>query len=95
MKDRRRFNAEFKSKVALEALREQKTIAEIASEFEVHPNQVSIWKKQALEQLGETFRHKTARQKKQESALKDRLYRQIGQLQVEVDWLKKKTGLSD
>ena len=44
MKGRRRYSAEFKSKVALEALREQKTIAEIASEFEVHPNQVSSWK---------------------------------------------------
>lgn len=95
MKDRRRFNAEFKSKVALEALREQKTIAEIASEFEVHPNQVSIWKKQALEQLGEAFKHKSAREQKQGIALTDRLYRQIGQLQVEVDWLKKKTGLSN
>lgn len=95
MKNRRRFTAEFKSRVALEALREQKAIAEIASEYEVHPNQVSLWKKQALDQVGETFKHKSARQKKQEAALKDRLYRQIGQLQVEVDWLKKKTGLSD
>lgn len=94
MKNRRRFTAEFKSRVALQALREQKTIAEIASDYEVHPNQVSLWKKQALDQVGETFKHKSARQKKQEAALKDRLYRQIGQLQVEVDWLKKKTGLS-
>ena len=61
MKDRRHYTAEFKSKVALEALREQKTIAEIASDYEVHPNQVSLWKKQALAQVAEVFKHKSVR----------------------------------
>ena len=92
MKQRRRFSAEFKARVAREALKEHKTIAELASEYEVHPNQITQWKKQLLEALPEVFSRRRESDRKAEEALKDRLYRQIGQLQVELDWLKKKVG---
>jgi transposase len=89
---RRKFTAAFKARVALEAIKGQKTVNEIAAEYEVHPNQVSAWKKQMLESAGLVFGDKLARNEKSFEAERDRLYRQIGQLQVENDWLKKKTG---
>ena len=91
---RKNFSAEFKAKVALEAIKEQKTINQIASEYEVHVSQVSAWKKQALEQMamGFTDKRKEAKEAKGDEAEKDRLYSQIGQLKVENDWLKKKSG---
>jgi len=92
---RKRHSAEFKSRVALEAIRGEKTIAEIASIYEVHPNVVGQWKRQVLAQLPEIFSNRKRRCKDDESALRDRLYQQIGQLKVELDWLKKKTGFID
>jgi len=92
MKQRRRFSAEFKARVGREALKEQKTIAELAAEFEVHANQISQWKRQLIEALPGVFSRRLESDRKAEEALKDRLYRQIGQLQVELDWLKKKVG---
>jgi putative transposase len=89
---RRRFSAEFKARVAREALKERKTIAELAAEYDVHPNQISQWKKQLLDAMPEVFSKRTANERAREERLKDRLYRQIGQLQVELDWLKKKVG---
>lgn len=82
---------EFKAKVAMEALREQSTISEIASKYEVHPNQVALWKNQLVSSASELFADK--RSKKKEEPKEDILYRQIGQLQVELDWLKKKSKL--
>jgi len=92
MKQRRRFSAELKARVGREALKEQKTIAELAAEFEVHANQISQWKRQLIEALPGVFSRRLESDRKAEEALKDRLYRQIGQLQVELDWLKKKVG---
>ena len=93
MSRRRRFSGEFKGRVALEALKGLKTINEIASEYQVHPNQVTDWKKQLQSKASELFSNGRSRDAKAEEALKDRLYRQIGQLQVELDWLKKRLDL--
>ncbi len=91
MKQQRRTHSpEFKTKVALEALRERKTIREIASEYQVHSNQVTAWKAQLLENSATVF--SDGRKNRQEEEDKEaRLYQQIGQLQVELDWLKKKS----
>ena len=91
---RRQFSAEFKAKVALEAIRGERTINEIAAEHGVHPNQVSVWKSQLLESLPGIFSGERdhARQDAATQKERDELYRQIGQLKVEVDWLKKKTA---
>ena len=71
---RQRYSAEFKAKVALEALRGLRTANEIAAEFGLHPNQISQWKKQALESLPDVFRHPGNQSRNGEAALKDRLY---------------------
>ena len=92
-KQRRQFSAAFKAKVALEAIKGQRTVQEISSTFGVHPNQVAQWKKQALEQLPEIFSSGRARAVQDEESLRNELYQQIGQLKVELDWLKKKSGL--
>jgi len=89
---RKRHSPAFKAKVALEAIRGLKTTNEIAAEFGVHTTQIGHWKKQALESLPEVFAGKRDRSRDEETALKERLYQQIGQLQVELEWLKKKTG---
>ena len=92
---RKRFNAAFKSKVALEALRGQKTMAEIAREYKVHPNQIGQWKKKVLEELPRVFNGKRDRKASDQAELVEELYRQIGQQKVELDWLKKKSGFVD
>ena len=89
---RTRYNKEFKAKVALEAVKGQKTVNELASEFGVHVSQINDWKKQLLGSLPQVFDRKGTQREAALEAEKDRLYRQIGKLQVEVDWLKKKTG---
>jgi transposase-like protein len=92
-KQRRHFSAGFKAKVALEAIKGQRTVQEIASTFEVHPNQVAQWKRQALEQLPGVFSSDRGRGERADEELKDELYQQIGRLQMELEWLKKKSGL--
>ena len=89
---RKRYSKDFKARVAVEAIKDQKTANELASEYEIHASLVSTWKQQALEALPEVFGQGQQRQAEEFEAEKDRLYRQIGKLQVEVDWLKKKTG---
>ena len=89
---RQKFSKEFKAKVALDAIKGQRTINEIASEFEVHPSQVNTWKKQALEGLGGAFDKTNPKKEEALEKEKERLYQKVGQLQIEVDWLKKKTG---
>src|SRR5579875_429294 len=89
---RRRHSNEFKAQVALEALKGQKTLNELASEFGVHPVQIAQWKRQAQEGLSGVFASpgSSDRQGKTDQALIDQLYQQIGQLNVELDWLRKK-----
>jgi len=92
---RRRFSQEFKAKVALEAIKGQRTVNELSQEFGVHVNQISLWKKQLLAAAPEVFSRGKDREADALEQERDRLYRKVGQLQVEVDWLKKKTGLLD
>lgn len=89
------FSAQFKSKVALEAVKGNKTVNELASEFGVHPTQIKSWKEELQNGATDIFSNKRKKQAKEVEAERDRLYRQIGKLQVEVDWVKKKTGHLD
>ncbi len=90
---RKIYSAVFKAKVALAAIKGQQTINEIASTYSVHPNQVAQWKKQALEAIPDSFSQHRAREARSDEELRAQLYQQIGQLKVELDWLKKKAGL--
>ncbi len=91
-KKRRRHSARFKFQVALEAAKETKTINQIASEHELHPNQVSQWKKQMLEEGMSVFSSTTALQQREQGARETELFEQIGRLTMELEWLKKKVG---
>jgi transposase-like protein len=90
---RKQHSAAFKAKVALEAVRADRTLNELASQFELHPTQVTQWKKRLTEGANELFSGRPDRDAQHESALRDRLYQEIGQLKVELDWLKKKPEL--
>jgi transposase-like protein len=93
-KKRRSFSAQFKAKVALEALKEQETLNQIASRYDVLPVQVSQWKQQLLGSASGAFERKGERERAQEDqgAKEAVLYQKIGQLEVELDWLKKKSA---
>jgi transposase-like protein len=84
-KQRKHYSADFKAKVALEAIKGQYTVNEIASRYSVHPNLVTNWKKLALAQLPELFSDQRNRAAHDEQELKAQLYQQIGQLKVELD----------
>jgi putative transposase len=88
-KGHRNHSASFKARVALEAVRGEKSLAEIASQYEVHPNQVSKWRKQLMEELPGIFKDKR-RCKKELEQHEAALYEEIGRLKVELDWLQKK-----
>ena len=87
---RRRHSSEFKARVALEAVKGQKTLNELASEFGVHPVQIAQWKRQLLEASPAAFEAGGRRRDHAQEQLIELLYQQIGQLKVEVDWLRKK-----
>ena len=91
---RKRYDGSFKARVALEAIRGDRTVAEIAAAYGVHPNQISKWKKQALDELPKVFSGRYEKTEAQGKELTDQLYQQIGRLKVELDWLKKKLELS-
>ena len=93
-RQRRQYSADWKAKIALEAIKGQRTVQEIASHYEVHPTLVTHWKKQLLEGAAEIFSNGKRAAADADEELKAELYQQIGKLQVEVDWLKKKSGLS-
>jgi hypothetical protein len=90
---RRQPSGAFTAQVALAAIRGERTITELAAEDGVHPVHITPWKKVALEELSQVFSHRRGAKQKDEDALKAALYQQIGQLKVELDWVKKKVGL--
>lgn len=94
MRQRKSYSADMKAKIATEAIKGQRTVQEIASHYGVHPGQVAQWKKHAIERLPQVFLDGRSRDDRADEELKAELYQQIGQLQVELDWLKKKSGLS-
>ena len=83
---------EFKSKVALEAIRGMKTASELASQYQIHPTQISAWKKQAVAGIPDGFRRGKSDRHKDEEELTSPLYEEIGRLKMELDWLKKKSA---
>jgi transposase-like protein len=93
IKNRRNYKAEFKAKVAMEAVAGRRTINEIAKEYELHPNQISQWKKQFLEAVPHVFENGKPRPGETGEELTNQLYEQIGRLKVELDWLKKKSAM--
>lgn len=92
-KQRKQHSPAFKAKVAMEAVKAERTLNELASQFELHPTQVVQWKKRLVEGASELFSGRIDRDAAQESELRDRLYQEIGQMKVELDWLKKKHEL--
>jgi putative transposase len=93
MAKRQTIAAETKVKAALAALRAEKTINQIASDFGVHPVQISQWKRELVENAQDLFRDKRTKSQADREQLIAELYQQIGQLQYELNWLKKKVGL--
>jgi transposase len=87
MKTRRRFSADFTAKVALEAIRGERTIAELAMSYQLHPNQITQWKRQAIEKLAGVFDDKTSSLQMSREAEVTKLHAKIGQLVVERDFL--------
>lgn len=92
MEKRKQYSKEFKAKVGLEAMKEEKTIAQISSEYEVHATMVTKWKKHLQGNVGEIFARKNDREPSDRELIEN-LYKQIGRSQVEIEWLKKKLGL--
>jgi len=95
---RRQFTAEFKARVVRAALKEDKTLAELASQFGVHPNQIMEWKRQVLDSMPDIFGRKKQADTKAIEDREARLYEQVGKLQVELEWMKKKArqlGIDD
>ena len=93
IKNRKVYQPGFKAKVALEAVKGRMTINEIAKEYELHPNQISMWKRQFLESMAGIFDNSKAGSKHADEELTSQLYEQIGRLKVELDWLKKKSAV--
>jgi transposase len=89
---RKRYSKELKAQIALDAIKGQKTIAELASEYGVHANQISTWKRQLLDADPSAFTRGKDKAAEKKEIERDRLFQKVGQLQIEVDWLKKKTG---
>ena len=89
---RKRHSAGFKAKVALEAVKQDKTIAELAREHQVHPVQISQWKKHLLDSVEGLFENGSASRRADPEKLQTELYEQIGRLQMELAWVKKKSG---
>ena len=94
-KQRKQYTGTFKAKVALETLKGQRTVQEIASSYGVHPNQITKWRQQLVAGAADVFTPASDRNggDGNEDAARAELYQQIGKLQVELDWLQKKSGI--
>ena len=86
---RKNYSAVFKAKVGLAALRQDNTLGQLASEFAVHTNQIQQWKKRIVDEAPHLFSRRKQKAEQEAEALHAELYRQIGQLKVELDWLQK------
>lgn len=95
MTTRRKHTSSFKARVALEALKEQKTLAQISSEFQLHPTQIRHYRDQLQNGIELVFSNRQAQELKDKNELIDKLYYQIGKLNTEYEWLKKKLGFDD
>src|SRR5215831_8631161 len=91
---RKQYSPKFKARVAMEAIRGEKTLSQLGSQFKVHPIQIAKWRKAALEQLPELFVDGRTRKGRNGKSDSDALYAEIGRLKVELDWLKKKSACS-
>jgi transposase-like protein len=92
---RKQYSPKFKAKVAVEAIRGERTLSQLASQYHVHPMQVGQWRRTALEQMTDLFVDGRKRKRPDGDVERDALYEEIGRLKVELDWLKKKVGLLD
>jgi len=92
---RKQYSPKFKARVAIEAIRGDKTLSQLGSQFKVHPIQIAKWRKSALDQLPELFVDGRKGKSRNGEAESDALYEEIGRLKVELDWLKNKVGLLD
>ena len=88
----KRHSSQFKFKVALEAAKGTKTLAELASQYGLHPSQISEWKQQLLQEGPSVFSTHTVRQQREQEVIQGELYEQIGRLKMELEWLKKKVA---
>lgn len=91
---RKRYSAEFKARLALDAIKGHKTLNELASLYGVHPSQITHWKHQLQKEVPQIFSARRAKREHDQDVLQAQLYQQIGQLKVELDWLKKNAGLA-
>ena len=91
-KQRKQYSAEFKFRVAMEAAKNGKTVSQLASEYEVHPTQVSDWRGQLMSEGSRLFARGAERQEQETAKAETELYEQIGRLKMELEWLKKKAA---
>ena len=94
-KKRRRHSAEYKFKVAMEAAKGEKTLSQLAQQFQLHPGQISAWKHQLLHEGGCVFESNQGQKQREQATQEAELYEQIGRLKMELEWLKKKFGTLD
>lgn len=94
MNKRNTYSGVFKARVAIESLRGDKTLAELSSKYQVHSNQITNWKSRLVNNAKDIFQDKRQKRRNDKEIHTDELYRQIGQLKVELDWLKKKSGIN-
>ena len=89
-RQRRKFSSALKARVAIEAIKGHRSVAELAGDHQVHPSQITQWKKQLLDSAEQLFSDRRMSEKKDQEELLAKLYQQIGQMKVELDWLQKK-----